>query len=111
VPDNFAATYPVFQDVEISGNTIQAISGPDIFMTDVLNKAGGTLGIVRNRFTGCGKVPQANRMRPYFGSESPAAVVLIFSRGISLSGNETSAHPLCPARVDNSSVAGTRISN
>lgn len=111
VPDNFAAVYPVFRDVEISGNTIQAVSGPDIFVTDVLNRPGATLGIVSNRFTGCGEVPQTNQMRPYFGSESNAAVVITFSQGISLIGNETTARPLCAARVDYSSSRNVTISS
>jgi hypothetical protein len=113
VPDNFIAIYPAFQDIEISGNTIQGLSGADIYMAGVYNRpaSGGTEGISKNRFTGCGSVKQTDPLRAYFGSASDSAVVLNFVDGISLVGNETTAHPVCAARVDYSSSRNVSISN
>ena len=112
-PDNFNGIYPAFQDIEISGNTMQGLAGGDIYMAGVYNRppAGGTEGVLRNRFTGCASVKQTDPLRPYFGSDSDSAVVLNFVDGISLVGNETSAHPVCGARVDYSSSRNVGISN
>lgn len=113
VPDNFVGIYPAFQDIEISGNTMQALSGADIYMAGVYNSGGGasTEGILKNRFTGCASVTQTNLTRPYFGSDSTSAVVLTFTAGVALVGNETAAHPACAARVDYSSSRNIILSN
>jgi hypothetical protein len=93
-PDGFNGIYPGFQDIEISGNTIQSLSGPGLYLAGALNTHTGTVGIANNRFTGCAVVPPTDRLRPYFGSQSASAVVLAFAHGIALTGNQ--AHP--PAR-------------
>jgi hypothetical protein len=113
VPDNFIGIYPVFQDIEISGNTIQGLSGADLYMAGVYNRraSGGTAGIAKNRFTGCGSVKPTDPLRSYFGSDSNSAVVLNFVEGISLVGNETSAHPVCGTRVDYASSRDVSLSN
>lgn len=107
-PDNFNGVYPAFQDIEISGNTIQSLSGPGLYMAGVYNSrtATGTAGISDNRFIGCATVPPTDPLRPYFGSDSTSAVVLSFAHGVSLARNETTAHPPCAARVDFSSSSG-----
>jgi hypothetical protein len=111
VPDNFEGIYPVFQDIEISGNTLQSLSGADIYIAAVRNwqEPGSTEGVLRNRFTDCGTVAQTNRMRPYFGSESHSGVVLEFVEGIPLTGNDTTAKPPCGARFDYSTSSNVRI--
>jgi len=113
VPDNFIGIYPVFQDIEISGNSIQSLSGAGIYMSSVENTRapGSTEGILRNKFTGCAAVADTDPMRAYFGSASTAAVVMNFVDGISLIGNETTARPPCAARVDYGSSQGVSISN
>jgi hypothetical protein len=102
-PDNFNGIYPAFQDIEISGNTIQSLSGPGLYIAGVENTRtpGSTAGIFRNHFTSCPAVPATDPLRPYFGSHSTSAVDLSFAHGITLAGNQT--HPTCAARVDFSS--------
>ena len=111
--DNFNGVYPVFQDIEISGNTIQSLAGAGIYLAGVFNThtPAGTQGILHNRFTGCAAVPPTNLLRPYFGSASASAVVLNFVDGISLDKNQTTAHPACAAREDYSSSRNVSISN
>jgi hypothetical protein len=112
-PDNFNGIYPAFQDIEISGNTIQGVAGNDIYLSGVYNSAipANTEGLLNNRFTGCGVVPHTDPLRAYFGSESTSAVVLNFVDGISLVGNHTTAHPACSARVDYSSSSNINVLN
>jgi hypothetical protein len=112
-PDDFIGVYPAFQDIEISGNTIQGSAGNGIYMAGVYNShwPGATAGILNNRFTGCAAVPHTDPLRPYFGSDSTSAVVLNFVDGISLVGNRTTAHPACAARVDHSSSSNITVSN
>jgi len=112
-PDNFNGVYPAFQDIEISGNTIQSLAGAGIYMAGVYNirTAAGTQGILHNRFTGCAAVPHTDPLRPYFGSESTSAVVMNFVDGITLAGNQTTAHPACAARLDFGSSSNVNISN
>lgn len=102
-PDNFNGIYPAFQDIEISGNTIQSLSGPGLYMAGVENARtpASTAGIFRNHCTSCPGVPATDPQRPYFGSDSRSAVDLSFAHGITLGGNQT--HPTCAARVDLSS--------
>jgi hypothetical protein len=111
-PDNFIGVYPAFQDVEISGNTIQSVAGAGIYMSGAFNtrQPGSTEGISKNRFTGCAAVAQTDPLRAYFGSESASAVVLTFAHGIVLSDNQATAHPACTARVDYSSSSNINIS-
>jgi len=101
-PDNFIGMYPAFQDIEISGNIIEAVAGADIYMAGVLNQpaSGSSDGIRNNHFTRCGLVAQTDPLRAYFGSASSSAVVMSFVNGIVLADNETSAHPACTARQD-----------
>ncbi len=111
--DNFNGVYPVFQDIEISGNTIQSLAGAGIYMAGVANThtAGGTQGILRNRFTGCASVQPTNPLRAYFGSASTSAVVLNFVDGMALDNNQTNGHPTCAARVDDLSSSKITILN
>jgi hypothetical protein len=37
VPDNFVGIYPAFQDIEISGNTIQSLVGAGVYLAGVYN--------------------------------------------------------------------------
>jgi hypothetical protein len=113
VPDNFIGIYPVFQDIEISGNTLQSLTGAGIYMSGVMNTntKDSTEGLRDNRFTGCGSVAQTNPMRAYFGSKSTSAVVMNFVDGISLIGNLTTAHPACAAREEYGSSSNIKISN
>jgi hypothetical protein len=108
-PDNFNGIYPAFQDIEISGNTIQSLSGPGLYMAGVENARtpGGTAGIFRNHFTSCPAVPATDPLRPYFGSQSTSAVDLTFAHGITLARNQT--HPICAVRVDFSSSSGISV--
>jgi hypothetical protein len=112
-PDNFNGIYPAFQDIEISGNSIQGLAGSGIYMAGVYNShtPAGTQGLSKNRFNSCASVPHADPLRPYFGSESNSAVVLTFVDSISLIGNRTTAHPACTARVDYSSSKNISISD
>jgi hypothetical protein len=113
VPDNFIGIYPVFQDIEISGNTIQSLSGAGIYMAGVYNSraTGNTEGLLKNRFIGCTAVADTDPLRAYFGSESASSVVLNFVRGLPLVGNQTTARPACAARLDYSSSSNVNISN
>jgi len=112
-PDNFNGIYPVFQDIEISGNKFKGVAGNGIYMSGVLNNPtpAGTLGILNNRFEGCGVVRQTDPLRPWFGSESTSAVVLNFVSGISVVGNVTTAHPACNVRLDYSSTSNITLSS
>jgi hypothetical protein len=111
--DNFNGVYPVFQDIEISGNTIQSLAGAGIYMAGVANihTAKGTQGILRNRFTGCAPVQPTDPLRAYFGSASTSAVVLNFVDGMSLDNNQATGHPTCAAQVDDSSSSKISILN
>ncbi len=112
-PDNFVGTYPAFQDIEISGNTIQSLSGAGIYLAGVYNSRtiGSTEGLLKNRFDGCAPVAETDPLRAYFGSESASAVVLNFVNGIALVGNRTTAHPACATRLDYSSTSNISTSN
>lgn len=113
IPDNFNDIYPAFQDIEIFGNRIQGVAGNDIYMSGVLNHPtpSGTLGILHNRFEGCGAVRQTDPLRAWFGSESTSGVVLSFVSGISLAGKVTTAHPPCNIRLDSSSSSNISLAN
>jgi hypothetical protein len=112
-PDNFNGIYPAFQDIEISGNTIQSLAGAGIYMAGVYSgqPSAGTEGVLHNRFTGCASVPHTDPLRAYFGSESTSAVVMNFVDGISLIGNQTTGRPACAARLDYGSSSNIKISN
>lgn len=113
VPDNLIGIYPLFQDIEISGNTLQSLSGAGLYLAGVRNRSApaGTEGVFNNRFTGCGKVSQTDPLRPYFGSESNSAVVLTYVDGLSLIGNLTTAHPACGARLDYSTSGNVKVAS
>lgn len=113
VPDNFIGIYPVFQDIEISENTIQSLAGAGIYLAGVYNTrtADSTEGLLKNRFLGCAPVADTDTMRAYFGSESTSAVVMNFVHDISLAGNQTTAHPACAARLDYGSSSNIVVSN
>lgn len=112
-PNNSNGVYPVFQDIEISGNTIRSLAGAGIYMAGVYNSraTGSTEGVSKNRFEGCASVRHTDPLRAYFGSESTSAVVMNFVDGISLVGNETTARPACAARVDYGSSSDINISS
>jgi hypothetical protein len=59
--------------------------------------------IDRNRFTGCGVVPNADPFYSYYGSGSTSAVVLSFADRVLAQGDLTSGDPDCSARRDASS--------
>jgi hypothetical protein len=111
--DNFNGIYPVFQDIEISGNKMQGVSGNEIYMSGVRNQQlpGSTEGIRNNYFNGCGVVHHTDPVRPYFGSESNSSVVLNFVDGVSVIGNQTTTSPACNVRVDFSSSRDVRVSS
>jgi hypothetical protein len=104
-PDNFNGIYPAFQDIEISGSSIQSLAGAGIYMAGVYNThtPAGTQGILNNHFTGCAPVPDPDPLRAYFGSESTSALVLNFVDGVSLVGNQATGHPTCTGREEYSS--------
>jgi hypothetical protein len=113
VPDNFVGIYPAFQDIEISGNTIQSLAGADIYVAGVRNTLtpGSSEGLLKNRFTGCASVADTDAIRPYFGSAATSAVVMNFVDGVTLVENQTTAHPACTAREDYASSRNISISN
>jgi hypothetical protein len=73
--------YPAFQDIEISGNTIQSETGTGVLLTGTANDR-----IDDNQFTGCAAVPDADPIYSYFGSESKSALVLSFANNIGATG-------------------------
>ncbi len=98
VPNEVTAVYPLYQDIEISGNEIESRTGAGIFLTGTRN-----VWIDRNRFTGCGAVPNADPLYSYYGSESTSAVVLSFADTVLARDDRTIADPSCLARTDASS--------
>ena len=90
--------YPAFQDIEVSGNTIQSDTGASVLLTGTAHDH-----IDSNRFTGCGPVPDADPIYSYFGSESRSALVLSFAGEIVLKGDVTEADLPCTARLDSAS--------
>jgi hypothetical protein len=100
-PNEVTGIYPAFQDIEISGNTIQSETGTGILLTGTANDH-----IDHNRFTGCAAVPDADPIYSYFGSESTSALVLFFADNIQVVGNTTASTPPCTARTDPASSRG-----
>ncbi len=98
VPNEVTAIYPLYQDIEISGNEFESRTGAGIFLSGTRN-----VQIDRNRFTGCGVVPNADPLYSYYGSESRSAVVLSFADTISARGDRTKDDRDCSARTDASS--------
>ena len=98
VPNEVTAVYPLYQDIEVSGNELESTTGAGIFLTGTRN-----VQIDRDRFTGCGAVPNADPLYSYYGSESTSAVVLSFADTVSAQGDRTSSDPSCSARMDASS--------
>ena len=98
VSNEVTGIYPAFQDIEISGNTLNSVSGPGIFLTGTRNDR-----IDANDFTGCGPVPDADPIYSYFGSESTSALVLSFAERVRITGDVTTADPICTARMDDAS--------
>lgn len=89
--------YPAFQDIEISGNTIQSTTGSGIYLTGTRNDR-----IDNNEFTGCGAVPDADVVYSYFGSESRSALVLSFADHVAAMGDSV-VNAICTARTDSAS--------
>jgi hypothetical protein len=85
--------YPSFQDIEISGNTIQSASGTGIYVTGTRNDR-----IDNDQFAGCAAVPDADPIYSYFGSESRSALVLSFADNVSATGDVVTGN--CTARTD-----------
>jgi parallel beta-helix repeat protein len=96
--------YPSFQDIEISGNTIQSTTGTGIYLTGTSNDR-----IDNNQFTGCGAVPDADPIYSYFGSESRSALVLSFADAVSARGDLVSGQGGCTARMDTSSSRNVAV--
>ena len=88
--------YPAFQEIEISGNTIQSATGAGILLTGTANDQ-----IDGNEFTGCGAVPDADPIYSYFGEESRSALVLSCAENVTVAGDVT--NPACTARMDSAS--------
>jgi hypothetical protein len=90
--------YPSFQDIEISGNTIQSATGTGIYLTGTRNDH-----IDNDQFAGCAAVPDADPIYSYFGSESRSALVLSFADNVLATGDVASGNPMCTARTDSAS--------
>ena len=86
--------YPSFQDIEISGNTIQSATGTGIYVTGTRNDH-----IDNDQFAGCAAVPDADPIYSYFGSESRSALVLSFADDVSATGDVVT-DSICTARTD-----------
>jgi hypothetical protein len=97
-PNEVTGIYPAFQDIEISGNTIESETGAGTVLTGTANDH-----IDNNRFAGCAEVPDADPIYSYFGSESKSALVLSFADGIAATGDLTNANSGCTARMDDAS--------
>ncbi len=95
--------YPAFQNIEISGNTIQSKTGTGILLTGTANDR-----IESNQFTGCRAVPDADPIYSYFGSESNSALVLSFADSIQLIGDLTSG-PVCTTKTDSASSKSVHV--
>jgi hypothetical protein len=90
--------YPLFQDIEISGNVIQSETGTGVFLTGTRSDH-----IDNNQFTGCGVVPDADPVYSYYGSESRSALVLSFADDVSATGDVATGSRICTARADSAS--------
>jgi len=90
--------YPSFQDIEVSGNTIQSTTGTGIYLTGTRNDH-----IDNDQFMGCAAVPDADRIYSYFGSESRSALVLSFADNASATDDIVTGSPVCTARTDSAS--------
>jgi hypothetical protein len=90
--------YPSFQDIEISGNTIQSASGTGIYVTGTKNDR-----IDDDQFAGCAAVPDADPIYSYFGSESRSALVVSFADNVSATGDVVTGNSTCTARTDSAS--------
>jgi hypothetical protein len=89
--------YPLFQDIEISGNTIQSATGTGIYVTGTRNDR-----IDNDQFAGCSAVPDADPIYSYFGSESRSALVLSFADDVSVAGDAVT-DLICTARTGSAS--------
>jgi Right handed beta helix region len=98
VSNEVTGIYPLYRDIEISGNEIESRTGAGIFLTGTTN-----VKVDRDHFTGCGVVPNADPFYSYYGSGSTSAVVLSFTDTLLAQGNLTSTDPDCLARRDGSS--------
>ena len=98
VSNEVTAVYPLYQDIEISGNEIESRTGAGIFLSGTKN-----VHIDQDRFTGCEAVPDADPLYSYYGSESTSAVVLSFADTVFAKGDRTTVDLSCFARADASS--------
>jgi hypothetical protein len=98
VSNEITGTYPLYQDIEISENEIESRTGAGIYLTGTRN-----VNIDRNRFAGCGAVPNADLLYSYYGSGSTSGLVLSFADTVLAEGNLTSMDANCLARRDASS--------
>jgi hypothetical protein len=105
VSNEVTGIYPLFQDIEISGNTIQSVSGAGVFLAGTVNDR-----IDGNRFAGCAAVPDADPIYSYFGSESKSALVLSFAQNVTAIGDVAIGGPICTARTDSSSSRDVVVS-
>ena len=90
--------YPLFQEIEISGNTIESRTGAGIYLTGTRNDH-----IDNNLSTGCAAVPDADPIYSYFGAESRSALVLSFADNVSATGDIAAGNTICTARTDSAS--------
>lgn len=103
VSNEVTGIYPLFQNIEISGNAIHSETGTDVFLTGTRNDR-----IDRNQFNGCAAVPDADPIYSYFGSESRSALVLSFAEDIVAAHDVNTASPACTARADSASSKNIR---
>ena len=89
--------YPLFQQLDISGNTFQSLTGAGIYLTGI-----NDVQIDNNDFAGCAAVPDADPLYSYYGSESISALVLSFADNVSATGDVTGWRN-CTARADSAS--------
>jgi hypothetical protein len=87
--------YPLFQDIEISGNEIESKTGAGIFLTGTRN-----VQLDHDRFRGCAAVADADPLYSYYGAASTSGVVLSFADSVSALGDRTTVNPSCFARMD-----------
>lgn len=103
VGNEVTGIYPLFQQLDISGNTFQSVTGTGVFLTGIKD-----VHVDSNDFAGCAAVPDAEPLYSYYGSESVSALVLSFADKVSATGDVTSWRN-CTARADSASSKNTLV--
>lgn len=97
VGNEVTGVYPLFQQLDISGNTFQSVTGTGVFLTGIKD-----VHVDNNDFAGCAAVPDADPLYSYYGSESISGLVLSFADNVSATGDVTNWRN-CTARADSAS--------